>query len=125
MHNLALQMDTKSERVKKLDKFITVLKSDRMNNTLYVLTLVTAFAIPLDFWVGLGGLNWDEDVALLEETNWSGGGYNFFWILTLGTLFIVFLGMNRMGFFLFLLSLNLFNVDVCSFYFELGVFTFG
>ena len=71
-------MQSTSER---LNEFYRTVQDDRMNRTLYVLTLVTTVFVPAQFLTGLYGMNFNTENSEynLPELNVR-YGYIYFWV---------------------------------------------
>ncbi|MBI1191548.1 MAG: magnesium/cobalt transporter CorA [Bacteroidetes bacterium] len=66
------------DQIKEIQDRHHLLVNERMNATIKVLTVVTAFFIPLTFLVGVYGMNFDH----MPELSWD-LGYPLFWLATL------------------------------------------
>jgi magnesium transporter len=54
--------------------------SNRMNEVMKTLAIITGFFMPLSFLTGIYGMNFDRDVGNMPELGWR-YGYLFFWCL--------------------------------------------
>jgi len=66
------------DQIKEIQDRHHILINERMNAIMKVLTVVTAFFIPLTFLVGIYGMNFDH----MPELRWD-IGYPLFWLVTL------------------------------------------
>ncbi|CAE7801262.1 yfjQ [Symbiodinium necroappetens] len=66
-------------------------QADRLNNILFVLTLVTTIFCPAQFLCGVYGMNFVDDTGRpgIPELLWK-NGYLYFWLLILGYLIVAF-----------------------------------
>jgi len=74
----------------------------RMNDILYVLTLVTTLVVPAQFCTGYFGMNFtDHDTGELGDPllNKGSAGVGFFWLIVFGTTLMVVYGMHKCHFF--------------------------
>ncbi len=78
------------EKIKDIQGRHHLLISERMNNTIQVLTVITAFFIPLTFLVGVYGMNFEH----MPELGWR-HGYRAFWILSLIVTVAMFITFKK------------------------------
>ncbi|CAE7350020.1 yfjQ [Symbiodinium sp. CCMP2592] len=66
-------------------------QADRLNNILFVLTLVTTIFCPAQFLCGVYGMNFVDDAGrpAIPELLWK-NGYLYFWLLIVGYLIVAF-----------------------------------
>jgi len=72
--------------------------SNRMNEVMKTLAIITGFFMPLSFLTGLYGMNFDRDVGNMPELGWR-FGYSFFWCLVAVVVMGLFFWMRRMKWF--------------------------
>ena len=72
--------------------------SNRMNEVMKVLTIISVFFLPLTFIVGVYGMNFNPDASPLNmpELNWF-LGYPFAWAVMIATAFVMYLFFRRKG----------------------------
>jgi magnesium transporter len=63
----ALQVEQILSTVQRLGEFYRSVQEDRMNQILYLLTLVTSIFVPAQFLTGLYGMNFDY----MPELGWK------------------------------------------------------
>jgi magnesium transporter len=68
--------------------------SNRMNEVMKTLAIVTAFFMPLSFLAGIYGMNFDRAAGNMPELGWT-HGYLFFWILAAAIVAGLFFWMKR------------------------------
>lgn len=73
---LVEQIDSIKEHVVNLQNVYLTEVSNRLNNVMKVLTIVSAIFIPLSFIAGVYGMNFEN----IPELQWT-HGYQYFWIL--------------------------------------------
>jgi magnesium transporter len=82
VHQQSIQLveiaQTQLDQIKEIQDRHHLLVNERMNETMKVLTVVTAFFIPLTFLVGIYGMNFHY----MPELDWK-YGYPLFWVLSL------------------------------------------
>ncbi len=64
-------------------------RDNRMNDILFLLTIVTTIMVPAQFLTGLFGMNFEFEGALQDPLLTSKYGYKIFWILTIALTFLV------------------------------------
>jgi len=102
---LARSLDKKKEDYDNLTKRVEQMRADKMNQTLYALTLVTAFSVPMGFFTGLFGMNFSDMYFLDPQPegtiidNLGLAGFRLFLWLLLGSMGLIFYLFNRMGLF--------------------------
>ncbi|CAE7409329.1 corA [Symbiodinium natans] len=66
-------------------------QADRLNNILFVLTLVTTIFCPAQFLCGVYGMNFVDEAGrpAIPELLWT-NGYLYFWLLIIGYLIVAF-----------------------------------
>eukprot|EP00746_Dinoflagellata_sp_MGD_P024607 gnl/MRDRNA2_/MRDRNA2_157804_c0_seq1.p1 gnl/MRDRNA2_/MRDRNA2_157804_c0~~gnl/MRDRNA2_/MRDRNA2_157804_c0_seq1.p1 ORF type:complete len:588 (-),score=103.41 gnl/MRDRNA2_/MRDRNA2_157804_c0_seq1:155-1918(-) len=76
-----------------------VFGDQKMNNTLYVLTVVTTIFIPAQFVAGMYGMNFvqSDGSPAIPELEWE-NGYSYFWGLVIGTSTCMILLFKCMSF---------------------------
>jgi Mg2+ and Co2+ transporter CorA len=77
--------------VRSLKEYYRAIQEDRMNKTLYVLTLVTSVFVPAQFLTGLYGMNF----KVMPELNWA-YGYYVFWVVVVASTAAVLLWLKSM-----------------------------
>src|SRR5262249_28181001 len=72
--------------------------SNRMNEVMKTLAIVTAFFMPLSFLAGIYGMNFDTSIGNMPELHWK-YGYVFFWVIAGAIVLGLWLWMRRKGWF--------------------------
>jgi magnesium transporter len=73
--------------------------SNRMNEVMKTLAIITAFFMPLSFLAGVYGMNFDRGVAgNMPELGWE-YGYIWFWVMVVGIVAGLYIWMRRKGWF--------------------------
>eukprot|EP00470_Lotharella_oceanica_P015089 CAMPEP_0170198830 /NCGR_PEP_ID=MMETSP0040_2-20121228/68998_1 /TAXON_ID=641309 /ORGANISM="Lotharella oceanica, Strain CCMP622" /LENGTH=131 /DNA_ID=CAMNT_0010448887 /DNA_START=628 /DNA_END=1024 /DNA_ORIENTATION=- len=78
------------------------LRDDQQSNVMYLLTLVTAIFIPLQFITGMYGMNFvrEDGTPSMPELTWE-NGYAYFWSLVTGiflTTITILIILGRYGY---------------------------
>jgi magnesium transporter len=68
--------------------------SNRMNEVMKTLAIITAFFMPLSFLAGIYGMNFDREKGNMPELGWQ-YGYVFFWIIVAVIVAGLFVWMKR------------------------------
>ena len=85
------ELRTSQELVIELSSSFNHFRDQRMNNTLYILTIVTTCVTPMSLMTGLFGMNFADDSPLgLQDPilSWE-HGYKFFWALSITTTILL------------------------------------
>ena len=94
VHQQSIQLvdvgQTLMDQIKEIQDRHHLLVSERMNDTVKVLTVVTSFFIPLSFLAGIYGMNFKN----MPELDWPFGYYGF-WILTIVITVVMFIAFRR------------------------------
>ena len=72
--------------------------SNRMNEVMKTLAIVTAFFMPLSFLTGIYGMNFDTAVGNMPELGWR-FGYLWFWAIAASIVGGLYIWMRRKGWF--------------------------
>ena len=70
--------------VHSLQEYYRAVQDDRMNKTLYVLTMVTSVFVPAQFFTGLYGMNF----RVMPELNWRYGYYVWWGVVIICTALV-------------------------------------
>jgi magnesium transporter len=72
--------------------------SNRMNEVMKTLAIITAFFMPLSFLAGVYGMNFDREKGNMPELGWQ-YGYIFFWAIVAVTVVGLYVWMKRQRWF--------------------------
>lgn len=93
------------EDIEGLGDKITALREEyntildrRMNDILYVLTMVTTVIVPMQTLTGVYGMNFvdENNNPAMPELTWK-YGYAYFWVLSLGLSLVIMISFKVMG----------------------------
>ncbi len=68
--------------------------SNRMNEVMKTLAIITAFFMPLSFLTGIYGMNFETEKGNMPELTWK-FGYLFFWFMVMAVVSGLFIWMKR------------------------------
>ncbi|MFO1082678.1 MAG: magnesium/cobalt transporter CorA [Reyranellaceae bacterium] len=68
--------------------------SNRMNEVMKTMAVITVFFMPLSFLAGIYGMNFDRDAGNMPELGWK-YGYTFFWITAVSIVVGLFIWLRR------------------------------
>src|SRR6056300_752801 len=89
-HPDSIEIDTLIELVDTLDNTFDKYQSEKMNHKLNLLTVWSTIFLPLSFYTGMWGMNFD-DVPLLN----GDGGFWIFVVLSVVTIVVMFTYFKR------------------------------
>ena len=68
--------------------------SNRMNEVMKTMAVITVFFMPLSFLAGVYGMNFDREAGNMPELSW-GFGYQFFWGMVVIIVISLFIWLKR------------------------------
>ena len=99
-HTVAVMdlVDSYREMANSLMEVYLMDSSNRMNEVMKTLAIVTAFFMPLSFLAGIYGMNFDRDKGNMPELGWQ-YGYLFFWLIVAVVVGGLYVWMKRQRWF--------------------------